>query len=568
MKTLSALIAALLLLPGLVGLVWGQVAPPAAEAVSEKVDEIFAPFKSPEAPGCAVVVGEGGRTVVSQAYGMADLEHDVPNTPGTIFEAGSVSKQFTAAAVLLLAQQGKLSLQDDVRKHVPELPEYPPAGTKITIDHLLHHTSGLRDWGAVAEIAGWPRGTRIHTHDHMLDIAARQKSLNYEPGRYYSYTNTGYNLLVIIAERVSGQKFQDFSRQNIFEPLGMKHTQWRDDFTRIVKGRAVAYSGSDGAFHSEMPFENVFGNGGLLTTVGDLLLWNENFVHGRVGGPAFLQEMQRRGRLSDGREIEYARGLFMTKWQGIPEVSHSGATAGYRAFLARYPEQKLSVAVLCNAGAANPVDLAHRTAGLFLASQLKPPPPATPVQLAPEVLAARAGLYRSLRTGMPVRLVVVEGGLQMENGPPLVPLSESRFRLGEDTLVELSIGPEGGSDGGPEGRPAGMRLVRSSGDVVPLERVAEAAPTPAQLAEYAGEYTSDEAEVTYRVVVEDGKLVVRARPAAVYPLKPLYADAFDADGLLVRFRRDAAGQVNELSLGSPRVWDLRLARRPPPAAGR
>lgn len=557
MKTLSALIAALFLLPGLVDPVRGQAAPPAAEAVAAdavaaKVDEIFAPFKSQEAPGCAVAVEEGDRTIVSRAYGMADLEHDVPNTPDTIFEAGSVSKQFTAAAVLLLAQQGKLSLEDDVRKHLPELPEYPPAGTKITIDHLLHHTSGLRDWGAVAEIAGWPRGTRIHTHEHVLDIASRQKALNYEPGRYYAYTNTGYNLLVIIAERVSGQTFQEFSRKNIFEPLGMTHTQWRDDFSRVVKGRAIAYSGSAGNFHSEMPFENVFGNGGLLTTVGDLLLWNENFVHGKVGGTALLEEMQRRGRLPDGREIEYARGLFVTSWQGIPEISHSGATAGYRAFLARYPGQKLSVAVLCNAGEANPVDLAHRTAGLFLAGQLKPLPPPTPVQLAPEVLAARAGLYRSLRTGMPVRLVVNEGRLQVADGPPLVPLSENRFQLGEDTSVELEMGPDG--------RSAGMRFVRLSGDVVQFERVAEAAPTPAQLAEYVGEYASDEAEVSYRVVLEDGKLVVRGRPAAVHPLTPLYADGFDSDGLLVRFRRDAAGRVNGLSLGMPRMWDLRFAR--------
>ena len=543
MKTLSALIAALLL----------QAAPSAAEAVAAdvavKVDEIFAPFKSQEAPGCAVAVGERGRTVVSKAYGMADLEHDVPNTPDTVFEAGSVSKQFTATAVLLLVQQGKLSLQDDVRKYLPELPDY---GNKITIEHLLHHTSGLRDWGAVAEIAGWPRGTRIHTHDHVLDIASRQKSLNYEPGRYYSYTNTGYNLLVIIAERVSGQTFQEFSRKNIFEPLGMTHTQWRDDFSRIVKGRAIAYSGQAGDFHSEMPFENVFGNGGLLTTVGDLLLWNENFVHGKVGGAALLQELQRQGHLSDGREIEYARGLFVTSWQGIPEISHSGATAGYRAFLARYPGQKLSVAVLCNVGAANPVDLAHRTAGLFLTVPKKEAAPAQAVQLAPEALAARAGLYRSLRTGMPVRLVVTEGHLQTEGGPPLVPLSESRFQLGEDTVVELSMGSDG--------RPAGMRFVRTSGDIVPFERVAEAAPTPEQLAEYTGEYTSEEAEVSYRVVAEDGKLVVHGRPKASYPLAPLYADGFDADGLLVRFRRDAAGRVSGLSLGMARMWDLRFAR--------
>lgn len=551
MKTLSALVAALLLLPGLVR---GQAAVPGAEPVSAKVDEIFAPWNSKESPGCAVAVKEEGRTVVSKAYGMADREHDVPNTPETVFEAGSVSKQFTAAAVVLLAQQGKLSLQDDVRKYVPELPQYPE-GT-ITIEHLLHHTSGLRDWGAVAEIAGWPRGTRVHTHDHVLDIVSRQKALNYEPGRYYSYTNTGFNLLVILAERVSGQAFQEFSRKNLFEPLGMTHTQWRDDFTRIVKGRAIGYSGEAGDFHSDMPFENIFGNGGLLTTVGDLLLWNENFVHGKVGGPAFLQEMQRRGHLTDGREIEYARGLFVTSWKGIPEISHSGATAGYRAFLARYPGQKLSLAVLCNAGPANPVDLAHRTAELFLGSQLKPPaPPPAPAPLAPEVLAARAGLYRSLRTGAPVRLVVAEGRLQLEDGPPLVPLSESRFQLGEDTVVELETGR--------------MRFVRTSGDVVSFERVAEAAPRPEQLAEYAGEYTSDEAEVSFRVVVEDGRLVLRGRPARSFPLTPVYADAFqDEDGLLVRFQRDGAGQVAGFSVYMPRMWDLRFTRLPAAAPPR
>lgn len=542
MNRLCALAAFLLLIPGSA---WGQA------DLAARVDEIFAPWKSRETPGCAVAVGEGGRTVLAQAYGMADLEHDAPNTPDTVFEAGSVSKQFTAAAVLLLAQQGKLGLQDDVRKHVPELPDY---GTRITLEHLIHHTSGLRDWGAVAEIAGWPRTTRIHTHDHVLDIARRQRSLNYAPGALYSYTNTGYNLLVLIVERVSGQTFQEFTRQHLFEPLGMKSTQWRDDFSRIVKGRAIAYREEDGAFHSEMPFENVFGNGGLLTTVGDLLLWNENFVHGKVGGPAFLQEMQRRGHLTDGREIEYARGLFVGSWKGVPEVSHGGATAGYRAFLARYPEQRLSVAVLCNGGEINAGELAHKIADLRLAGQIKATEPPPAIQLTPEALAARAGIYRDRRNGQPFRLVVADGRLQMEDGRPLTPLSDTLFRLNDQASFRIEMGPAG--------RPAALDLVFRSGEVISYDPVAEAVPTPAQLAEYAGEYVSDEAEVTYRVVVEDGKLFLRARPAASFLLTPSYADAFRAEsGALVRFRRDASGRVNELSLGSPRVWDLRFARR-------
>jgi CubicO group peptidase (beta-lactamase class C family) len=233
MKIVRAVSLVLLLLPGIPGTTAAQTPDPAA-----KVDEIFAEWKSQESPGCTVAVAENGRTLLSRAYGMADLEHDAPITPTTIFEAGSVSKQFTATAALLLVQQGKLSLTDDVRKYVPELPDY---GKPITIDHLIHHTSGLRDWGAIVGVNGWPRGTRIHTHAHMLDVASRQKALNYEPGTEFSYTNTGYNLLAVIVERVTGQTFAELTRQQIFEPLGMKHTEWRDDFTRIVKGRAIAY---------------------------------------------------------------------------------------------------------------------------------------------------------------------------------------------------------------------------------------------------------------------------------------------------------------------------------------
>lgn len=535
----------LLLAPG----AWGQEASAPADLMA-KVDEIFAPWSSRESPGCTVAVGENGRTLLSRAYGMADLEHDAANTPETVFEAGSVSKQFTTAAVLLLAQQGKLSVQDDVRKHVPELPDY---GTSITIDHLIHHTSGLRDWGAVVGLAGWPRGTRIHNHSHVLDVISKQKALNYPPGSEFSYTNSGYNLLAMIVERVSGQTFSEFTRKNLFEPLGMTRTQWRDDFTRVVKGRAIAYRKGDGQFHSEMPFENVFGNGGLLTTVGDLLLWNENLVHGKVGGPAFIEEMQRRGRLTDGREIEYARGLFVLTWKGVPEVSHGGATAGYRAFLARYPDQKLSLTVLCNAAEADTGDLGHRAVDLFLGGGTKAPAPApTAVALAPEVLAARTGLYRNVLTGEPMKMEVKEGKLRTGRGTELIPLSNSEFHVDENRRVTFNLGPDG--------RPKTMRLIYETGEVVSFEPVPEVSLTPDRLAEYAGEYRSGEAEVTYQVVVEDRKLTLKASLGS-FPLASAYADTFQTPpGWLVRFYRDAEGRVTALGVGVSRVRDLRFAR--------
>ena len=272
---ISVLAFALLLVP----LCPAQKLTPPPDA-RDRVDRIFSRFHRDNGPGCAVAASLDGATALSAAYGMADLEHDVPLRPDSIFEAGSVSKQFTAAAVLLLAQQGKLSLDDAVRKYIPELPDY---GAPLTIRHLLNHTSGLRDWGSVEAIAGWPRTTRAYTHAHVLDILSRQRALNYPPGAEYSYSNSGYNLAAILVERVAGKPFAEFTREAIFTPLGMSSTSWRDDFRRIVKGRAIAYSENGGVMRQLMPFEDVHGNGGLLTTVGDLLKWNQNFTdcHGR-----------------------------------------------------------------------------------------------------------------------------------------------------------------------------------------------------------------------------------------------------------------------------------------------
>jgi CubicO group peptidase (beta-lactamase class C family) len=364
------------------------------------VDAVFSAWNT-ATPGCAVGVGVGGKPVLERAYGMADLEHDVPNAPDTIFEAGSVSKQFTAAAVLLLARDGKLSLDDPARKYLPELPDY---GAPLTIRHMLQHTSGLRDWGEVAGIAGWPRGARVHTHAHVLDIVSRQKALNFPTGSQWSYSNTGYNLAVVIVSRVSGKSFAEFSQERIFAPLGMTRTSWRDDYTRIVKGRAIAYSATSGGFRMNMPFENVHGNGGLLTTVGDLLKWNENFVTPKVGDAQFVKLEQEPGKLSDGKPHEYAFGLFVREYKGVPEVSHSGSTAGYRAHLTRYPGQHLSVAVLCNVTSGNATQYAETVADMYLGDAIKamtaPPsqrPSRPPTTFKPDAkdLAEYVGRYYS-----------------------------------------------------------------------------------------------------------------------------------------------------------------------------
>lgn len=363
-----------------------------------KIDAVFSRWTA-SSPGCSVGASIKGQVVVNKAYGMADLEHDVPNRADTIFEAGSVSKQFTAAAMLILAREGKISLDDPVRKYIPELPDY---GVPLTIRHMLNHTSGLRDWGAVAGIAGAPRTSRVYTHANVLDIVSRQKALNFTPGAQYSYSNTGYNLSAIIVSRVSGMSFAEFSNQRIFKPMGMTRTSWRDDFTRVVKNRAIAYEQTVQGFNQDMPFENVHGNGGLLTTVGDLLIWNENFVTPKIGDAAFLNEQQKVGIFNDGKPGTYALGLVVSTYRGQKEVGHSGATAGYRAHLLRYPDQGVSVAVLCNATSGQATVYARAVAEILMPGAFAPAPaaaaprpPTQPLRPGREELSALTGTFFS-----------------------------------------------------------------------------------------------------------------------------------------------------------------------------
>ena len=513
-----------------------------------RLDAVFSSWAVGDRPGCAVGVALSGRPVDTRAYGFADLEHAARNTPETIFEAGSVSKQFTAAAILLLAQDGRLSLDDLVRKHVPELPDY---GTPLTIRHLLHHTSGLRDWGELAALAGWPRTTRVHTQAHVLDILSRQRALNFTPGTEHSYCNSGYNLAAIIVSRVSGQSFAEFTRQRLFAPLGMTRTSWRDDHTRIVRGRATAYAVTPAGYQILMPFEDVHGNGGLLTTVGDLLTWNRNLATGTVGGAALLTALHERGRLTSGRDLEYAMGLYVTSWRGLREVSHAGATAGYRAFLARYPDRDVDVAVLCNASDADAAGLAHEVTAIALggvAAEGTGPGLALPrVQI-----ETYAGLYRNVVTGEATTIVVEGDALRLGRGPALTALGPSTFRVGSGpAMIEFPVSEDGA---------VRARLGVRGGESLVLERVPRAAPAAEALAALAGTYRSDEVEASYEVAVADGTLVLKRRPDRAWPLEPLYEDAFSAPIGLVRFVRGSQQAVTALTLTTGRVRALPFAR--------
>ncbi len=334
------------------------------------VDSIFGRFMKGGLPGCALGVYRNGSIAYSKGYGLASLELEVPITPRTVFDIGSTSKQFTAFAILLLEQQHKLSLDDDVRKFIPELPDY---GRSITLRHLITHTSGLRDYTALFEFAGVLEQD-LTTDQDALDLIVRQKRTNFAPGSEWDYSNTGFFLLAQVVKRASGKSMREFAQENLFKPLGMTHTQIFDWHGLVIAGRATGYAYDDErkAFVVEMSNFEQTGDGSVQTSVEDLLRWDENFYTAKLGGAEMLRRMQTVGKLSTGEPHGYAAGLMIGSYRALPTVRHGGAWAGYRAELLRFPQQHTSIVVLCNLAQSNPSQLADRVADVVLASELGP----------------------------------------------------------------------------------------------------------------------------------------------------------------------------------------------------
>lgn len=439
----------------------GQVANEELDGTLKGVDELFAHYNN-STPGVAVAIALNGEKIYDKAYGIADLEHNVPVTTNSIFECGSVSKQFTAMAVLLLIQDGELSLNDDIRHYLPEMPHY---GSPITIYHLLGHTSGLRDWGEIYDLAGWPRTTRVYSQELSYDIIVNQKSLNFHPGSSFLYSNSNYVLLTLIVERVSGKSLQEFTSERIFRPLGMKNTLWRNNFREVVKDRAIAYSAKDDAFQQLMPFEDVYGPGGLLTTTEDLLIWNQLLEDPRILTRHTSELRLNPSLLNDEKSTGYAAGLYIKKWCGYTEISHSGATAGYRAYLGYYPEKKLSIALLSNDASFATNLTGHNVASLFLGTEDE------------------------------------QQAVEAEN---------------EETLFVPEV----------------------------------------NIIDYAGIYRSDEADVTFRLEVIEGKLSASRRPGDLVNLRAAGHDQFNAGVRKYEFLRDRKGRITGFNVSGPRAYNI------------
>ncbi|MBP1635075.1 MAG: beta-lactamase, partial [Acidobacteria bacterium] len=503
-----------------------------------KVDEVFAAFTKAPSPGCALAVYRDGEIAYARGYGLASLEHSVPITPTTVFDIGSTSKQFTAFSILLLERDGRLSLDDEVQRFIPELPRYQ---RPVTVRHLLQHTSGLRDYLTLFELAG-VKTESWTTQQDAVRLSVRQREANFAAGDEWLYSNTGYLLLAEIVQRASGKSLKDFARERIFDPLGMAHTFFLDDHRLVVPERATGYDPRKaGGFQVDMSNFEQIGDGAVQTTVEDLLLWDRNFYAPKVGDAALLERAQQVGALANGQALDYAAGLMIGEHRGLRTVRHGGSWAGYRADLLRFPTEHTSVACLCNLSSADPSGLADRVADVVLAGKLKPAAAtasaAAPVlKLTEQELRRYEGVYRSADGRQLARVQVAEGKATWRGELVMNAVAPDRFRLGE-WGIEIAF-----TAGGPGGQecvvapPPGSRA-----RPVTFQRLP---PVPGidDLGDYAGDYSSAELDAVWTFSVKDGRLVPSIRGEAGEPLTRADRDTFfDDGGVIVEFRRQADG---------------------------
>ncbi|MEE8584812.1 MAG: serine hydrolase domain-containing protein [Acidobacteriota bacterium] len=533
-------------------------------SLTEKVDAVFAEWDSTRSPGCALAVMKEGEIVYKRAYGMANLDHDVPLAVDSVFHVASVSKQFTAAAVLLLAQEGKLSLDDPVQKHLARVPDL---GHEITLRHLLHHSSGMRDQWSLLGLAGWRYSRDLITDEDVMSLISRQKRLNFPPGERYLYCNTGYTLLGQVVKEVSGQSLREFTKARIFEPLGMHRTHFRDDFTEIVKSQATGYrrDRAHATFRVSVTNFETVGATSLLTTVEDLARWDRNFYRPLVGGEHFLEQMHLRGVLNSGRDQTYASGLVHGTYKGLGTVSHGGADAGYRAHFLRFPEQRFSLACLCNLAQTNPASLARQVADIYLEKELqtKEPEPAakkaTPeVRLGQGELSRLSGTYWSDDRGAAVQIRGQDGKLMFQLSRSrvyaMIPVGGGRFEVSE---LDLSARFE------PRGGNPVRRLIVWSEDEEEesLQRLDPFEVSPEKLKEFEGAYSSPEIEPIFRIEAGEKNLILHRLKSEPDELRPIAKDVFLGRIGHLRFERDADGTITGFLLDAGRIRNFGFQKR-------
>ncbi|UXN58767.1 serine hydrolase domain-containing protein [Phyllobacterium zundukense] len=526
-------------------------------SIASEIDPLFSTWDKRGSPGLAIAIMKNGEIIYKRGYGTANLDHDVTIVPSSVFHAASVSKQFTAMAVCLLEAEGKLNLNDDVRDYVEKLPDF---GTPINLRHLLHHTSGMRDYWDLLSLAGWRYSKDLITDHDILSILSRQKHLNFEPGSEHLYCNTGYMLLAQVVAQVAGESFRAFTSKRIFDPLGMSRSFFRDQHGEVIPDAAYGYHPRGDTFEAAPTNFETVGGTGLQTTVEDLALWEANFYTGRVGGKLVLKEMLRPGCLNDGTPIGYAGGLGLGTYRGLDIIEHSGGDAGYRCNLLRFPTERFSVAILGNLSSIDPAALARKVADICLESVLEEKvssissPPGLPLTNLGDI-EALAGVYVDPQKGDKILHLHVDQGKLVGGAPiaaeafALKPVASGRFRYVLFPNTEITFSSRG-------------HLIQKTHDRE-QNRFVRAEPhpySPTELEEFVGLYEAEENDYRYSVILHEGALALTALKMDAAPLTAISKDFFFVGRWRLRFLRDDSGMIAGLSLNIDRVRNFRLQK--------
>lgn len=521
----------------------------------EKIEKIFEAW-DPESPGCVCAINKGGETFFQKGYGMANLELDVPLSPDSVFYIASTSKQFTAASIAMLSLSGKVTLDSSIKEYIPGMPDY---AKDITVKNLLHHTSGIRDYLDVLALKGWTEKEYLN-NDIIVDLITRQKGVLFPPGERYAYSNSNYVLLAEIVKRTSGTTLNEYSRDNIFEPLGMNNTHFDDNYETIVKNRVSSYGyNGDGKYFRYLKAFDGVGDGNLLTTVNDLFKWEQNFKDHKIGGKEFTDLLLTRGKLNNGKELGYAFGLMLWKYRGLNIISHPGGFNGFKTEFMRFPEQNFSVAVLCNVVDANPTLIAQQVSDIFFDDIMTPKelPPTKPkierkeIHIDPALLDKYVGRYQ-LPRGM-ILNITKEGNqlmLRVAGQPkfPIFPESMDKFFL-KAFEAQATFQPE-----------QNKLIWHQGGSNNPAELMEEVIYTPEELQQYTGDYYSEEILANYRIFMENGLIYLKVGYRPKVEMQEIRKDEFFA-GFSLRFIRSKYDEITGFEIDAERVQHLKFSKK-------
>ena len=531
-----------------------------------QIDSLFIAWNQPNHPGGAVGIMKGGKIIYSKAFGHASLEYLVPNTPDTRFNIASVSKQFTGMGMVLLHLKGKLSLDDDVRKYLPGLPDF---GDTITIRHMIHHTSGLRSLHALLGMAGW-RDDDYRTNEDLFRFLKNQQDLNFSPGDEYLYCNSGYMLMADIIETITGEKFADWMYANVFEPLGMVHTYVEDQYNRIVPFNATSYYGSAGnGFSRAVEYWGYVGSGNVHSTTEDLLKWLENFHHPAPGWENVFDLMKTRGILNNGDTLDYAFGINIDEYKGEKRISHGGSIGGYRSLVEAFPDQGLNVVLLTNFSSSEVGSKMDHISDLLL--QLEPAGATglitassiASIQLPGQELEKCCGHYWN-EENLYQRIIYLKDDTLRYARPEsleskLLPLSANEFQMADvakviRVLFEIS----------PGGRKAMMVQVGDE-DPIRLESFNPPEITPDLLRSYTGRYYSPELDTHYSFYVVGDSVLMGNHPRhgdfRINIIRTDYLEGKLSTFSGIRVKRDSKQRILGLYVSNGRVRNCWFEKR-------